>query len=77
MQPVPCCGPTNIRRCRTKRSCRGELPAWDLRVFVQKLAGSGMPPTTLTPPFLGLIVSSIMTHGRGIWTVGETCTENT
>jgi len=30
---------------------------------LQKLAGSGKPPTTLTPPFLGLMVSSIMTHG--------------
>ena len=30
---------------------------------VQKLAGSGMSPTTLTPPFLGLMVSSIMTQG--------------
>jgi hypothetical protein len=29
----------------------------------QKLAGSGTPPTTLTPPFLGLMVSSIMTQG--------------
>jgi hypothetical protein len=63
MQPVPCCGPTNIRHCRTKCSCRGELPARALRVCVQKLAGSGMPPTTFTPPFLGLMVSSIMTHG--------------
>jgi len=27
------------------------------------VAGSGLPPTTLTPPFLGLMVSSIMTHG--------------